>query len=132
MSGLKKELLLSLPKAQPIHSSSRTGLTISVMLFSTTNFSLSLCSMLIAWCLLDKLNSSVQSSLCPAMFISSIMAGQRTVRGCRYTAPTECSCSSINFTFSNLYGGQSRQSDMVQRYNIQRPSQIYQISLGKP
>ena len=58
-------------KAHLINSSSMTGLPISIMLFSTSNCSPSRFSMA-SPC---KLNSSVQSSFYPAMFISSIMGG---------------------------------------------------------
>ena len=48
VSGLRKELLLSLPKAQLTNSSSRTGLTISSMLpsYSICSPSLVTCNML--------------------------------------------------------------------------------------
>ena len=52
MPGWRKELLLSLSKAQLTNNRSRTGLTISVMLSYTTNCSPSLFSMHTAWHLL--------------------------------------------------------------------------------
>ena len=60
-----------------------------------------------------KLKSFVQSSLCSAMFILCIkilaiggaqLTAHCTAVGCPETAPPECSCSSIHFTFSSVHG----------------------------